>query len=152
MIRLSRQGWNNVLIFATLLLIILFNQSGKFLSDAPDSESNLLLPADIPVMKMEFGHHQLERIGQGWRLRPATDATEAQLQQLVNQWQSASMQALGPGRLESPIVVVVWLAGESQGRVYSIQQSADGLLVAQQGQLYQLPGADLSDFIPAGVY
>lgn len=152
MIRLSRRGWNNVLIFATLLLILLFNQSGKFLSDPTAPDAAHLLPTDIPVMKIEFGSHQLERVGQGWRLRPSSALSEAELAQIVQRWQTAEPLLLGEGSLASGLVVVIWLAGEEQGRVFGLQQRDDGVLVAHQGQLYQLPGESLTSYLPEGSY
>ncbi|MBT1065783.1 hypothetical protein KJY73_19580 [Bowmanella sp. Y26] len=152
MIRLSRRGWNNVLIFATLLLILLFNQSGKFLSDPTSTDTMHLLPADIPVMKIEFGSHLLERVGQGWRLRRSENADEPSLTAIVQNWQAAEPISLGEGSLATGVVVVVWLAGEEQGRVFSLQQRDDGVLVAHQGKLYQLPNAYLASYLPEGTY
>ncbi|GAB3038944.1 hypothetical protein [Bowmanella dokdonensis] len=152
MIRLSRRGWNNVLIFATLLLILLFNQSGQFLDDAPPVQSGQLLPDGLPVMKMDFGGHQLERIGPGWRLRPSTNASAEQLSEVVNNWQQAIAEPLGPGKLADGLVAVIWLAGEEQGRVFELSQREEGIWLEHRQQLYLLPDQHLSAFVPDGAY
>ncbi|MDF2179284.1 hypothetical protein P2G88_13570 [Aliiglaciecola sp. CAU 1673] len=148
MIRLSRKGWNNVLIFATLLMILLFNQSGRFLTDGEPATSHTLLPTDIPLMKLEFGAHQLERIGQGWRVRPASSLDEAQLMALVDHWQQALLIPMGEADLDTGIVVVAWLAGEAQGRIFRLVERDDSVWVAYDKKLFQIQNKTLDELVP----
>lgn len=149
MIRLSKRGWNNVLIFATLLLIILFHQSGEFFNQAPvSSQSQSLLPEDVPVMKIDFGTHRLERIGQGWRIRPGLEISESELALLVDNWQQTIVTPFSGGKLQNAAVVVIWLAGQPQGVVFQITQQGNDVLVQHQGRLYRAENRQLNDFIP----
>ncbi|ALT00108.1 hypothetical protein [Lacimicrobium alkaliphilum] len=149
MIRLSKRGWNNVLIFATLLLILVFHQSGEFFNQAPaPSQSQSLLPEDVPVMKIDFGTHRLERIGQGWRIRPGLELNESELGLLVDNWQQIVVTPFSGGKLQNTAVVVIWLAGQSEGVVFQLTQQGDDLLLQHQSRLYRAENRQINEFIP----
>lgn len=148
MIRLSRKGWNNVLIFATLLMILLFNQSGRFLTEGDPSPALTLLPADVPLMKLEFGAYQVERIGQGWRERPPSSLTEAQLMELVDHWLRARLMPMAEGQLDSGLVVVAWLAGEAQGRIFKLAQREQGVWLEYNQRLYLIENMQMAELVP----
>jgi hypothetical protein len=154
MIRLTQRAWNNVIIVSMLLLIVLFNSSSNFLSNnEPDLDQGLpLLPANSVLMTLDFGSHKIERIGRGWRiLADKSQALDGQtvLDELVNNWQQATLQPSEELRQDSGLVVVVWLAGQDQARVYQFYQLGQTLLVEVEKELYQLSNMNAEQlFLP----
>lgn len=148
MIRLSRRGWNNVLIFATLFMILLFSTSNRMLlQNAEPSQSQLLLPESSEIMAIDYGTHKIERIGRGWRATPSLNLDESQLNKITVHWQQTTGQPID-GRLKQPYIVTIWLAGQEQGAVYKILPQGEDLLVQFQQQVYLVKQQSLSDFIP----
>ncbi|WP_099036119.1 hypothetical protein [Lacimicrobium alkaliphilum] len=140
-----------MLIFATLLLILVFHQSGNFFnqSDLPSTQS--LLPEEVPVMKIDYGTHTLERIGQGWRIRPGLELSEARLATLVENWQQTIVTPLTGGKLQNTAVVVIWLAGQPQSVVIQVTQQGGDVLMQHQGRLYRAENRKITEFIPEAI-
>lgn len=156
MIRLSQRGWNNVIIVSMLLLIVLFNSSSNFLSnDELDPDQSFpLLPANSVLMTLDFGSQKVERIGRGWRIladksQALTDQTV--LNELVNNWQRAEIQPFDELKQDRGLVVVVWLAGQDQARVYQFYQIGQTLLVEVEHEFYQLTNMNLEQLVLPGV-
>ncbi|WP_438865509.1 hypothetical protein [Neptunicella sp.] len=148
MIRLSRRGWNNVLIFATLFMILLFSTSNRMLlQNAEQSQSQLLLPESSEIMAIDYGTHKIERIGRGWRAVPGLNLNESQLNNINIHWQQAIGQPID-GQLSQPYIVTIWLAGQEQGAVYKVLPQGEDLLVQHQQQIYLVKHQSLSSFIP----
>ncbi len=149
--RLSKRGWNNVIIFAMLVMIILFNLSDIFKSEQASLEAVPLLPEHALVMSIEYADWKVERIGQSWRRSPGTTDTN-DLSALAASWQSAMVQALPaePTLTDaSPMVAVVWLAGEAQGRVYEFYRQGESTLLRHDQTWYQLISPNLELLINA---
>ena len=69
--RLSRTGWNNVIIFAMLLMIFLFNGLHHKLMQSDSSDLiQPLLPTNSFVLTLAYPEMKIERVGTSWR---ATD-------------------------------------------------------------------------------
>ena len=66
MARLSKRGFNNVVIFAMLGMIFLFNLD-RFVPQSQQPVSLPLLPENAHVLKIEQSGYKLERVGQQWR-------------------------------------------------------------------------------------
>ena len=155
MIRLSRRAWNNVIIFAMLLMIVLFNSTHNILTGSmgEDEISAPLLPADSVLMTLDFSGQKIERIGRGWRLRPAESVAEADLAELVNAWHSTNMARTEDYPEAEPLIVVVWLAGESKGRVYQFYSTDDGGLNVEIDNLhYRIIDKQPSELMLPGVF
>jgi hypothetical protein len=103
-------------------------------------------------MTLDFGSHKIERIGRGWRiLADKSQALDGQtvLDELVNNWQQATLQPSEELRQDSGLVVVVWLAGQDQARVYQFYQLGQTLLVEVEKELYQLSNMNAEQlFLP----
>ncbi|MFT4993581.1 MAG: hypothetical protein ACI965_000601 [Paraglaciecola sp.] len=156
MIRLTQRGWNNVIIVSMLLLIVLFNTSSNFLtdSDADPDQARPLLPNNSVLMTLDFGSHKIERIGRGWRV--VTDkgqalADQVALTERVNNWQQASIKPFDGLRPDRGFVVVVWLAGQDQARVYQFYPAGKNLLVDVEQELYQLNNMKLEQLVLSGL-
>lgn len=153
MIRLSKKAWNNVLIFSVMFMILLFNSTNDILNSGDQDEPLLpLVDGSQVIMTIEAGSTRVERIGQGWRLVPSGAAVEEELALLASSWHMARLQATDEQTAGQPLVVVLWLAGQQQGKVYQFYpQSTDMALVKIDNQLYRLQDRTLADLLPPGV-
>ncbi|TDF36453.1 hypothetical protein EYS14_17145 [Alteromonadaceae bacterium M269] len=150
MIRLGQKGANNVLIFSMIILIVLFSRMDRLFG--PDQESIQgivpLLPQDSPLITLDFGQHQIQRIGKGWRIKPGLSDSEQDIADIAHRWQTTEMILYSQVTLTEPYVVVAWLAGEDKGRVFKLMSFGTDLLVEYQQQVYLIAEQPLSSFIP----
>ena len=153
MIRLSRRAWNNVLIFSVLIMIVLFNSTNNFLTDGAPSvpEQIPLLPPDSVVMTIDFGATEIERVGRGWRTKPSVNLSEAQLSSVVEAWTLAEVELQESGVGGVPMIVVVWLAGEANGRVFELYGAQQQLVLRHQKQFFRVVNYPASQLIPEEV-
>ena len=123
-IRLSKKGWNNVLIFASMFMILLFNYSHKMMTgDQTVEPIQTLLPQGTLIQSVDFNGIKLERVGASWRI--LTDISEpdmADAKHYLDTWQQQPFQTLtsAPLMLETAmsLPVVIWVAGQTNGWVY----------------------------------
>ena len=94
--RLTKRGWNNVLIFATLFMILLFNTTHqKFVEGDREIEKLPLIPAEAIVQVVDFSGVKLERIGSNWRIQSAVDGINDENPELiVKRWQTVLFETL----------------------------------------------------------
>lgn len=94
--RLTKRGWNNVLIFATLFMIVLFNSTHqKFVEGDNSIEKASLIPADAIIQVIDYSGVKFERIGSNWRTQSAvTGVEELNAEQIVTNWQSLPLERL----------------------------------------------------------
>lgn len=168
MLRLSRQAWNNVLIFSMLIMIALLNGLHKKLgADEPLSEV-LLLPEHSLVLIVNFGEFSVERIGQSWRINQSTVAHNQQtkvdaqaLASLMDTWKQyvvtlavSDDEALLLIKGKMPdYYVVVTLAGKDDGAVYTFYPQLDDVIVHDQfhGRFVTMPISDLALLFPTSL-
>jgi len=134
--RLSTRGWNNVLIFASLFMIVLFNTTHqKLIVGDDDIEKQTLVPEQAIIQVVDYSGIKLERIGADWRVQSSLSIQQQiNPNELVNNWQNMTfevlsaepelsaqayslpvlVQAIG---LESQLVFVIYVEPES-GLVY----------------------------------
>lgn len=136
MARLSQKAWNNVIIFAMLAMILMLNLS-SFKSDDTDLPIPIIEEGGI-LLSLQIDQNIIERAGQTWRFSSSSPIQSAlstenqvsagQLATLVDNWQRAlvkSQSQVDAQVLQSPdVVVVLWLAGERNGRVLPIKTIA----------------------------
>lgn len=145
---LTQRGWNNVIIFAMLAMILLFNNVTNKLTENTASTDSPLLPEDAVIMTVEYDQNKIERIGNGWRITPAAgDITHAP-EQVVDAWHKVTLAPSQTPAQGTPLVVVIWLAGEMNGRVLQIYTDNQPVLFRYQGQTYQLISPALTELFP----
>lgn len=139
---LGRKGWNNVIIFSMLIMIFFLNGWHKqFLGSDDEPSLQPILPVQSFVLTLSFVDQKIERIGTSWRTTMLQanspvrwDASEQQLAELVNQWQTAALLEVNESVVfnpNSPLYVATFeLAGENLPWVY--------LLYKGSGQYYLL--------------
>lgn len=141
MIRLSQRGWNNVIIFTTLILILLFNFSSDFLNRNAEDKTAIpaLIPSDWVITTIDYGQDKIERIGQGWRAQSGK-LEHDDLTQLVNAWQNAEIELFDSNLnwQTDTQVIQVWFAGQAEPIEYSFLPLADKTLIKIEQQTYLL--------------
>lgn len=160
-IRLSKKGWNNVLIFSCMFMIILFNYtSNMFSGNSKPIEQRPLIANATLMQAIDFSGIELQRVGTGWRvLSQIATAKIEQPEQFVATWSQQPLESLAsePILLEGVISlpVVVWIAGKSEGQVYQFmidhQQQSVYVLDQTAQQWFMLPYQQLSNFIPEAI-
>ena len=134
-IRLSQRGWNNVLIFASLFMIILFNTThDRFVNNSIENSEARLLPEQSLIQNIDFSGVKIERIGGGFRTvsRIVEYKLPNDAQSYVDFWSNSELPVLleegAINQFKSAAlngVVIVWLAGESQGRVFQFYRKSN---------------------------
>ena len=144
--KLSRTGWNNVIIFSVMLIIIMINATNDKLFPTAGKASNadqLILPQHsvILTLTMDFPEQQrilFERIGRSWQLTAkgiVLDKTDQQIEQMMFAWQQSSGLVQAAEIIidnDHAIAVQIALAGESQARKFTLYPLNDQLLIHQQ--------------------
>ncbi len=159
MIRLSKKGWNNVLIFSMLIMIMVFNGvHTRFNSSESTNSQVTLLPEDSLVLTLTFPEVKIERIGQGWRTNPAVELSTEQLSQVMADWQqqTAELQlddneakVMTKGKMPA-VYVVAELAGKTDGAVYAFYPQLSEVWIhdQQQSRWLKAPITVMSGLIP----
>lgn len=144
--KLSRTGWNNVIIFSVMIIILLINATNdKIFPDEghENKAEQLILPEHgvILTLAIDYSEKQsvlLERIGRSWQLTTQgliLDKSEQQIEQMMFAWQQSS------GLVQAAAVIVegtdevtvsIALAGESDIRSFILYPLTDQLLIYQQ--------------------
>ena len=70
MFKLSRKGWNNVIIVVVLIVITLLHRLEQAQQENSAKRARPLLPESAVVLTWQGPSWQIERIGQGWRSAP----------------------------------------------------------------------------------
>lgn len=153
--RISPKIMNNIVIFAMLLMILLFNLD-RFLPQPDAPQLRPLLPPDAYVLRIEQGQYKLERAGQGWRqsqLDAPVDITPATQLQAWQQGQLAPLDNVPEAVNQlAPLVVVVWLAGYNQGQVFAFYPTAEATFVKADQQWFRLKAVSLPTLLPWNSY
>lgn len=144
--KLSRTGWNNVIIFSVMIIIILINATNDKLFPNEGRSTNgerLILPQHSVILTLsidlsENQHVLLERVGRTWQLTTkgiTLEKTEQQIEQMMYAWQQSSgLVQAAEIMIDSAqgMTVNIALAGESEIRTFILYPLDDQLLVYQQ--------------------
>ena len=149
MVKLSRRNWNNVLIFAVLILMFVLYGIPQRLSQL-SAPAPRLIPADTELLMVAFANTRLIKAGPQWQLQPAlpqkVDATR-----LALAWQHSLLTPVSVVADKSRVPVAqasVQLVGQNTPLiwlVYPASDSHDGQFLLQQAgqsQFYQLSAAE----------
>ena len=148
-IRLSKKGWNNVLIISMLIMIFVFN-SDLFNRTSSD-EANVPVPIfgqNQVLLVADFGQFKIERIGNSWRQVGGAEISDISL--LAQTW----TQLIGTP-IESledlhsdPYIVVLTFAGESNKRVTETFIEASGGYMRHKGVLFDISPINPQQLLP----
>ncbi len=144
--KLSRTGWNNVIIFSVMIIILLINATNDKLfpnEETGASGERLILPQHsvILTLSIDFSESQqllLERVGRSWQLTAkgiTLEKSEQQIEQMMFAWQQSSGLVQAADILidsDLGIEVQIALAGEPEVRTFIVYPLDDQLLIHQQ--------------------
>ncbi|WP_198438663.1 hypothetical protein [Moritella sp. F3] len=152
--QLSRRGWNNVLIFAVLAMMLIFQYSGKKMNgDDSESQYQSALPSRAVVLSMQFDNIQIQRVGSQLATKPELGLSQPQLQQIIKAWESATFKPVAKdvviANLAYGINISFELANLAEPVILILYQIDSGYLLQNwQSQLLQIDEAELQVLLP----
>lgn len=151
--RLSRRGWNNVLIFLVLAMILVFRLSDDRLSGAGDDKAKAssdsvvvdgqlaLLPPNSIILEIDLPSRVIQRVGTTWRSQPSA----ARPVVTVDAWQHMRLKPwtkpIGAGVKGQSIQVFI-AQSDTPLRLTLFKKGEHYFLTNWQGKLLQLDQAD----------
>ena len=123
---LSQRGWNNVLIFASLFMIILFNSTAeKFVNNETDTEQSTLIKSDAIIQSIDFSGIKLERVGASWRvMSELSEISNISSQSIANAWQHQKFEVLtqAPNLMDdiSRFPVIIYAHGYDNVQIFEV--------------------------------
>lgn len=143
MLKLSRRNWNNVLIFAVLILMFVLYGIPQRLQQRMAVEHRLI-PADAQLLMVGFASQRLVKAGPQWQLQPPGN-NQVDAAQLALAWQHSQLIPVETLPMQSRVPVAqasVQLVGDSMPIIWLLypdpEQSRYLLQQAGQSQFYQL--------------
>jgi len=160
--KLSKTGWNNVIIFSVMIIILLINSTNERLFPEGDKTNDeLILPEHSVVLTLSISLPDeppiiFERIGRAWQISNqgvSLDLTNQQIEQMMFAWQQSS------GLVQAADIVIngqvgievgISLASVEQEQKFTLYRLTDQLLVYnQQKKIWlALPAAMNHQLIP----
>jgi hypothetical protein len=147
--RLSKKGWNNVLIFGVLLIIFIFNFSPKLRLSSSNQQSVVISPG-LTIVEIQTPDYVLTRIGRNWQRTPNLGLSSEKLQEIVNNWQSVPLDTLMEQELPfSNFIFTFFVAEQEQPIVVQLHQQQDDhyILQVNDQQFFSLPVDKLPLFL-----
>lgn len=127
--RLSRKGWNNVLIFSVLLIVFVTNFSHK-LSLSPKVHQRTVISEDLTILEIKTPDFRIKRSGRTWQREPSLGLSEQQLSTLVNNWQSIELDTHLPVSNDvAPYLIEVYTTDKTQPIIVELYQYDDHYLL-----------------------
>ncbi|GAA0817845.1 hypothetical protein GCM10009111_19720 [Colwellia asteriadis] len=144
--KLSRTGWNNVIIFSVMLFILLINTTNNKLfpnDDEKESAQATILPAQsvILTLSMHFPNNTqviFERAGLGWQVTTKgviLSFSDQQVEQIILAWQqSEGLMQADDIIIDEQLAIKVNIAtaGGAQHQNFMVYPLNDQLLVYKQ--------------------
>lgn len=161
--KLSRTGWNNVIIFSVMIIILLINATNDRLFPEEDGVSDkYLLPEHSVILTLAINfsdNRQLtfERVGRAWQMTSQgllVDLSNQQIEQLMLAWQQSSGLVQADDMLVEGlkgIEVLINTATSKTELVYILYPLIDQLLVfnLQKNLWLALPKAVAHQLVPS---
>ncbi len=146
--RLSKKGWNNVLIFGVLIIRFLFNFSHKLLLK-PKVYERTVISREMMIVEIQTPDFSIKRSGRSWISEPSLGLSEHQLSLLAQNWQTLPLSTQAAiVQPQSPFIIQVYTANEAQPIIVQlIQMGEDYLLQTDQDMALFLSGEQLPLFL-----
>lgn len=156
--KLSRSGWNNVIIFSIMAFILMINVTNRKLftdQDQIENEQSLLLfeRGSVILTLMVNQQMSVERDGLSWRTVPEGKLTTQAAEQMMRAWHKASGEQLAiefNRNNHEAIMVSMMLAGEQGIHSFSLYPFEEQLIVFnhQTAQYLALPPQLFAQLLP----
>ena len=159
MVKLSKTGWNNVIIFAVMGFILLINATNNkiFLSDENSDQSIDLVGQQNVILTLSINNVvEIERIGRTWRATPASISGQA-LAQMMMSWQQSSGELMPQAPevdRQFSLDVQLDLAGHTQPLQLNFYATEQQLLIFNQTaqQWLIMPLAMYGQLFPQAIF
>lgn len=159
MLKLSRAGWNNVIIFGVMGFILLINATHEnvFTDEKALTNDDNFFPQSSVILTLSLNQQvTIERIGKTWRATPAVIKGQA-LTQMMRSWQQLSAEPITPSDNVDPqlsLLVTVELSGQSEAVNLRLNAQTDQLLIyhQQKKRWYALPLAIYDQLVPQEIF
>jgi hypothetical protein len=109
---LSKRGWNNVLIFACIGMIVIFNLMSEKLIENSEGDIVDIVPEQSMILTLEYPNVSVERLGTSWRVSPSDVLKPADVDRVINAWLALSGEVSLATSDEVGYRVTLWLAGQ----------------------------------------
>jgi len=159
--RLSRVGWNNVIIFSVMIIIIFLNFTNNKLfrrnSEGAYTQDVAIFKDHAVILTLTINQQiKIERIGQTWRMTPIKMKEQA-LEQMMLSWQQATgnTETLKYDLTKQKVITVsAVIAGDKEPQLLSLYPTQDQLLLYnhQTEQWLSLPIAIYYQLLPAEIF
>ena len=164
--KLSKTGWNNVIIISVMLIILLINATNNKLFPNETNQSNntaqqLLLPEHSAVLtlKIEYPNDEFiffERMGKNWQVSNELGSiryNNHNIEQMIFAWQQNQGLVQADNIVisgKTSIDVVIELAGVEQVQRFNLYPLSDQLLIfnINKNQWLSLPAALTKQLLP----
>jgi hypothetical protein len=160
--KLSRTGWNNVIIFSVMIIILLINTTNdRLFPDASGINDKHLLPEHSVVVTLVINFPDkrklmLERVGRAWKMTNQgvfVDLSNQQIDQMMLAWQDSSGLVQADDILVEglkSVDVLINTATSTHELIYKLYPLSDQLLVfnVQKKLWLALPKAVANQLIP----
>ncbi|GAA4494112.1 hypothetical protein [Pseudaeromonas paramecii] len=150
--RLTKKGWNNVIILVVLVMIVVLRLSDERLTGTdPVPVTDGLLPTGAVVLTWAAPAWRIERLGQSWRAVPDLGLDGAGLEAVLNQWLSWQLPPAEMAVRGASQPLTVWLAGVAEPVSLQLYQDQGQYAVVNwRGQLLSLSQAQYRSLLSGG--
>ena len=155
--KLSRTGWNNVIIFSVMAFILIINITNKklFFNDktSPKTSQSYILGEHATILTLSINPNIIiKRIGKAWRIEPSIMSEQA-LEQMMRSWhQSTGNFIKNYPELDQQmaLVVSIELAAKTEKQLLNLYVTGSELLIHNQttGLWLSFPMEIFSQLIP----
>lgn len=150
MLRLSRQSWNNLIIFGVLALFFLFYIAPSHLAFmlSKDSQIHLIQPGQR-LLQLQFPRATLKQAGPVWRFEPQLDLPAPET--ILQYWQSFQLPAAtadGTNILAQVCRVQLYQSGEAQPMLWLIAVDQQQWYLQHQQVVFPIDKASADQLCP----
>lgn len=163
--KLSKTGWNNVIIFSVMAIILVINATNDklFPTENDNNAEQLILPQHGVILTLEVKLSDnelllLERVGRSWQVTAQDlnfERNQNQIEQMMFAWQqSTGLVQASDIMIDSDrgVTVKIALAGEEQIRTFVLYPLSDQLLInkLENNTWLALPASLAQQLLPIG--
>jgi hypothetical protein len=139
MVKLTKTGWNNVIIFAVMGFILVINLTNKKIFSADDNVSSeqeiALVGKQNVILTLSINNIvNIERIGRTWRATPSNISGQA-LAQMMMSWQQSHGEAMAQAPeidRQFSLDVKLDIAGQAEPLALNFYATEQQLLIFNQ--------------------
>ncbi len=133
--RLSKRGWNNVLIFGVLLIVFIFNFSHK-LTLSPKVRQRSVVDKQLMIVEIKTPDFRIKRSGRTWVSEPSLGLSEQQLALLVQNWQTLKLDTQpAVTKPNDPYNIFIYSADQEQPIIVQLFQHGDNYLLQSDADM-----------------